>query len=233
MEGIISVENSELRKGSKSILYTFRRCPYAIRARWALFLCGKQVEFREVRLNNKPIELLRASPKGTVPVLIRENGQVIDESLEIMHWAIRTSDDNSNKKLLKGFNDKNIKLLIDQNDNSFKFHLDRYKYPNRYEGIEAEEHRKKAKEILKDWDKRIKYSVNLNLFNDSETIADWSIWPFVRQYRLIDSVRFDKDKELINLRRWLESYLNSKSYSKIMKKLSFWKSPYDGISTHA
>jgi glutathione S-transferase len=114
------------------ILYSFRRCPYAMRARLALLASGMKAgvdyEHREVVLRDKPAELLAASPKGTVPVLVLPNGEVIDQSLEIMLWALRKNDPYGWLE-----HEKEALDLIAQCDGGFKFHLDRYKYPNRYE----------------------------------------------------------------------------------------------------
>jgi glutathione S-transferase len=110
------------------ILYSFRRCPYAMRARLALLASGIQYEHREVVLRDKPAVMLAASPKGTVPVLVLPNGTVIDQSLDIMLWALRQNDSHGWLE-----NEEETLALIDQCDGDFKFHVDRYKYPNRYE----------------------------------------------------------------------------------------------------
>ena len=125
---------------TQDILFSFRRCPYAIRARWALLKHKKTVILREVSLKNKPIELSGASPKATVPVLITKGGQVIDESLGIMLWAEKNSNIKSQNHCKIETNREDIYSLIRENDNSFKYHLDRYKYPNRYENSNQEEH---------------------------------------------------------------------------------------------
>ncbi len=209
------------------ILYSFRRCPYAIRARWAILLCKKQVRLREVRLSKKPLELIKASKKATVPVLILEDGTVIDESLDIISWAI---DSSSNTNILLDESDKSncdIDQLIRENDNTFKYHLDRYKYPNRYENIIPEDHKKSLKEILGEWERRLKISSsNLSspwLIGSSETIADWCLWPFVRQYRMVNPTEFDKDNDLINIKSWLNYHLNHPLYPVLMMKNKFWE----------
>jgi glutathione S-transferase len=124
------------------ILYSFRRCPYAMRARLALLVSGIEYEHREVVLRDKPAALLAASPKGTVPVLVLQSGQVIDQSLDIMLWALRQNDPY---RWLE--HEEDVLKLIAQCDGDFKFHLDRYKYPNRYEGANAVDHRAKAAEF--------------------------------------------------------------------------------------
>ncbi len=124
------------------VLYSFRRCPYAMRARLALLASGIEYEHREVVLRDKPAELLAASPKGTVPVLVLPNGEVIDQSVDIMLWALRQNDpyhwlDNEEDAL----------TLMAQCDGEFKYHLDRYKYPNRFDNCNTVEHRSKAAEF--------------------------------------------------------------------------------------
>ena len=130
-----------------NILYSFRRCPYAIRARWAILNTKQLVELREVDLKNKPIELIQISKKATVPVLKTTLNKVIDESLDIMKWSIERSNMH---KLFGDNNDKSKEIfsLIETNDNQFKYHLDRFKYASRFNFEEAEIHRAAAMKIL-------------------------------------------------------------------------------------
>ncbi len=209
------------------ILYSFRRCPYAIRARWAILICGKRIILREVSLKNKPKELIKASPKATVPVLITSDGNIIDESLDIINWALAKVDLIKRKSLQGSTNKLDINKLIEENDNHFKFHLDRYKYPNRYKDIDQNEHRKKAEIILIGWEQRLASSYKNYgerwLSNGMETIADWCLWPFVRQFRAIESDSFDKNKNFINIKKWLHYYTNHKLYSLLMAKNKPWE----------
>ena len=140
---------------STPLLYSFRRCPYAMRARWALLVSGLLVNLREVALNNKPPELLQASQKGTVPVLITADGAVIDESIDIMHWALQQADPFDGLRSGKTGEQKTIQQLIEQNDGPFKYHLDRFKYACRFKGEDAEEHRNMARDILVEWNARL------------------------------------------------------------------------------
>ena len=204
-----------------NILYSFRRCPFAMRARWALIKTNHEILIREVNLKKKPVNLLKISPKGTVPVLKTSEGKVIEESIEIMIWAIKKTCNVRLNDDIYNISNKDIFTLINQNDSDLKYHLDRYKYPNRFEGSNTEEHRHKSEVILRKWDKRIKSS-NFGLISKRETIADWCIWPFVRQYRLINTSDFDNNKELVNLRTWLNFYLNHSLYSNLMKKYPNW-----------
>ena len=212
---------------TNEILYSFRRCPYAMRARWAILLCQKQVKLREIRLSNKPSELIKASKKATVPILVLEDGTVIDESLDIMSWAIKSS---SKRKTLLNENEEksqDIYELIKENDNVFKYHLDRYKYPNRFKNIVPEDHNHALKEILRRWEKKIEISSSEPSMHclvwARETIADWCIWPFVRQYRLVNPEGFDNDKDLLKMKLWLNYYLNHSLYPVLMKKNKFWE----------
>ncbi len=212
---------------TNEILYSFRRFQYAMRARWAILICQKQVKLREIRLSDKPSELIKASRKATVPVLVLNDGTVIDESLDIISWAIKSS---SRRKILIDGNkerSQNILDLIKENDNIFKYHLDRYKYPNRFKNIIPEDHNDALKEILRGWEDKIEVSSSDPSLHclawARETIADWCIWPFVRQYRLVNPAEFDNDKDLLKIKLWLSYYLNHSLYPILMKKNKFWE----------
>ena len=209
-----------------NILYSFRRCPYAIRARWALLNTNQVVELREVELKNKPIELIQISKKATVPVLKTSLNKVIDESLEIMIWSIKRSN------MHELFGDKNndiskeILSLIETNDNAFKYHLDRFKYASRFNIKESETHRSEAMEILLSLNKRLKVFSNegksLFLVDAKESLADWAIWPFVRQFRIADIIKFDQNREIQYLRCWLNYFFTHEKYPMVMKKNEPW-----------
>ncbi len=205
----------------QNILYSFRRCPYAIRARWALINTHQEVILREVNLKNKSLEFLSHSKKGTVPILITGK-KVIEESLDIMIWAI----EKSNKSYLLGVNNSNMKAtifeLINQNDTAFKYHLDRYKYSSRYCKSKKEEHKSMALKILYSLNNRIKYTSRF-LVDEHETLADWAIWPFVRQFRLADKLSFDNNNKLENLNQWLNYYLSHNNFDFIMRKYKVWE----------
>ena len=213
-----------------NILYSFRRCPYAIRARWALLNTVDSVILREVDLKQKPKELLDLSPKGTVPVLVTKEGRVIDESLEIIKWAIR---DYSIKDSLLGLcirKEREINSLISQIDYDFKYHLDRFKYASRYKIDEKALHQSAAINILISLDKKILHNKKNGrgfLVSDHETIADWAIWPFIRQYRIADREEFDQNKNLSNINEWLSHYLNHKKYKVLMTKFAPWQKEQD------
>ncbi len=210
-----------------NILYSFRRCPYAIRARWALLNTNQVVELREVDLKNKPKELIEISKKATVPVLHTNLNKIIDESLDIMIWSIKRSNmhellcDNNNKTSKEMFS------LIETNDKVFKYHLDRFKYASRFNLEESELHRVAAMKILLSLNNRLKEFSNkgkpLFLVEAKESLADWAIWPFVRQFRIADIKKFDQNDEIKFLRIWLNYYFTHKKYPLVMTKNEPWK----------
>ena len=217
-----------------NILYSFRRCPYAIRARWAILNTKQLVELREVDLKNKPTELIEISKKATVPVLKTNSNQVIDESIDIMIWSIKKANMHS----LLGRNaddDKSIEIfsLIEQNDNIFKYHLDRFKYASRFNYKDLEIHRNAGMEILLSLNNRLKYfskkGKSLFLVNGQETLADWAIWPFVRQFRIADMKKFDQNNEIEFLRSWLNYFFVHKRYKTVMKKNETWDQKNDPL----
>ena len=207
------------------ILYSFRRCPYAMRARMALFASNTPVELREVKLANKPPELAEASPKATVPVLVLEDGTVVDESIAVMRWALEKSDPDN---WLAGDNTD----LIALNDGPFKHHLDRYKYPTRYpdevnDNFDGDEtafrlhHREKGLAILEKLDARLAESAQL--CGDTISFADIALFPFIRQFANTDRAWFDA-LELPRLQAWLKGHLESELFASIMPKFVPWKS---------
>lgn len=202
------------------ILYSFRRCPYAMRARMALWVAGITVEMREVKLADKPPELHGVSPKATVPVLVLPGGSVIDESLAIMRWALGQNDP-------EGWLAGDDAELIARNDGPFKRHLDRYKYPTRYpEEAQGDEegllldHRTAGLVILRDLDARLGGSGQL--CGARRTLADVALFPFVRQFANTDRDWFDA-QGLPQLEQWLEDHLASKLFAAIMRKFAPWQ----------
>ena len=208
------------------ILYSFRRCPYAIRSRWALLMSSTRVILREVDLKNKPNLLLDISPKSTVPVLQLTDGSILDESIDIIFWAL--SHSNLYDKYISDISMTNY--LINQNDNQFKYYLDRYKYFTRYNENEYYENKLSAINILIYWNDLLSQDDKGHfwLINSQESVADWAIWPFVRQFRNVNQDEFKSNKNLTNLNNWLNQYVNHIKYSLLMKKFSVWK-PNDKI----
>ncbi|WP_313596892.1 glutathione S-transferase [Psychrobacter sanguinis] len=197
-------------------LYSFRRCPYAMRARLGLLFAEQQVELREVVLKNKPPQMLDISPKGTVPVLQLIDGTVIEQSREIMLWALEQNDsENLLDKTV--FNEANA--LIDQNDNEFKYWLDRYKYADRYLEMTQEEYRQQGEVFLQRLDALL--SKNSYLLGANIGVADIGIMPFVRQFAHVDRNVF-YDLPYPNLQRWLQVWLQHPLFLQVMTKFKPW-----------
>lgn len=195
------------------ILYSFRRCPYAMRARLALDVSSQAFEVVEVALRDKPADMLRASPKGTVPVLIDTDGTVIDESLDIMLWALRRNDPE--QWLAPELDDlATMRSLIRHFDEHFKGHLDRYKYPNRFVGADRELSRSEAVISLQLLESRLQSSSYL--FGSRVALADMAIAPFVRQFSAVDLPWF-ASLPLPNTARWLAVILDSPRFVRIMR----------------
>ena len=139
------------------ILYSFRRCPYAIRVRWALLICEIKVELREIDLKNKPLDFLNNSSTKTVPILIKNNNEIIEESLDIILWALSVSNKkNLINKYIPDNKKEKIFEIINENDNQFKYHLDRFKYSTRFNSIDKEFHFSEASKFIKRWDELLK-----------------------------------------------------------------------------
>jgi glutathione S-transferase len=199
---------------AEAILYSFRRCPYAMRARMALSISNARYEHREVVLRDKPPEMLEASPKGTVPVLVTEDGAVIEESLDIMRWALGRNDP-------EGWLARRDDPLQAANDGPFKHHLDRYKYATRYDDVDPEEHRAAALDILKRLEDRL--GEGAYLCGDARGFADIAIFPFIRQFANADRDWFDA-QELPRLQAWLAGLVGSELFAGVMLKHPQWRS---------
>ena len=202
------------------ILFSFRRCPYAMRARIAIRLCDLECEIREINLKLKNKEFLKISPKGTVPVLVLPDDKIIEESIDIVHWAIKTNDPY-NLKLDNPIKYNEDIKLIRIFDGEFKYHLDRYKYDTRFKDAKREEHKYKARDLLVNLNDRLEEKKWLN--GDNVSLSDISILPFIRQYRIADIKWFDEQLELPNINRWLDNFLNSKTLNNVMKKYKIWE----------
>ena len=191
-------------------LYSFRRCPYAMRARMALRYSGVPVDIIEVSLKAKPAAMLAISPKGTVPVL-DAGGQVIDESLEIMRWALAQNDPQD--WLLDG--DSRIAELIEANDQGFKVHLNRYKYAERYPEQPMEIYRAEGALFLQRLEELL--TDRNYLLADHPSLADIALLPFVRQFAHVDREWFAQTP-YVRLQTWLQRFLESELFTSIMKK---------------
>ena len=188
---------------ARPVLYSFRRCPYAMRARMPIVRTQFEVELREVVLRDRPDHMMEISPKGTVPVLLLGDGTVIEESLEIMqhvlNWTLTKEEQH----------------WISRNDDEFKLHLDRYKYPNRYEQVDEVEQRTLASAYLIDLDQRLSHKPSI-----SQPLSD-ALFPFVRQFANHDREWFDV-QPWANVREWLAENLDSEAFKRCMKKHKQW-----------
>ena len=209
---------------NKHILYSFRRCPYAIRARWALRESLIKVELREVDLKNKPVDLIKNSQNKTVPLLILKNGEIIEESLDIILWTLSNSKKSDLKKYFPNNLKEEILNIIRENDQEFKFHLDRFKYASRFDEKDKDYHFYEAQNIIKNWNFLLKDNPKRNfwLVGENETIADWCIWPFVRQFKIAcEHQKIDNhfDDSMI---RWLNYFETNNNYKDVMNKYEIW-----------
>lgn len=197
------------------VLYSFRRCPYAMRARLALYYAQSQVELREIVLKNKPQAMLQTSPKGTVPVLVLATGQVIEESLDVMLWALEESDP-------LGFlrNREQALAWVQRNDDEFKPWLDRYKYFDRYPEFCQTEYRQKAEVTLHALESILQQQPYLG--GTTPDLADLALWPFVRQFAGVDPQWFWAS-QYAALQDWLQTFLDSVAFKIIMPKFKAWQ----------
>lgn len=204
------------------IVYSFRRCPYAMRARLALATSGQTVELREVVLRAKPAEMIAVSPKATVPVLVEPDGTVIDESLDIMRWALDRNDPEGWWPADAAMQAE-IETLIATNDGPFKKALDRYKYPDRYEDemVDPTRQRAAAATILATFEDRL--ARGGWLVGERATLADYAILPFVRQFAHVDRAWFD-NQPWPNVISWLDRFLASERFAAIMARHKPWQS---------
>ena len=182
------------------ILYSFRRCPYAMRARLGLIISGQQVALREIVLRDKPAHMLEISPKGTVPVLQLPDGTVLEESLEIMLWALQQNDPEGWLSPEQGTL-KDMLLLIEEMDGDFKRSLDRYKYATRYEGVDPDQQYDRAIDELQKLEARLEATPYL--FGNTPSLADQALFPFVRQFANADKDRFSASAPK-RLQVWLQ-----------------------------
>ena len=212
---------------SAPILYSFRRCPYAIRARLALQVSGVPHQIREVSLKSKPLQMLAASPKGTVPVLVLPSGNAIDESLDIMRWALAQNDPRGwlNHPL------REMLALIEINDGNFKYALDRYKYPNRYlleSNGDAQAfavfQRNSAATVLAELETHFNQGWKIWLYGPQASLADMAVLPFVRQFAHTDSAWFAA-QPWPHLQAWLARFEASPLFLDVMVKHRPWQPP--------
>jgi glutathione S-transferase len=202
---------------NQTILYSFRRCPYAMRARLALAISGITVELREVVLRDKPNALLDASPKGTVPVLITANNKLVDESKDIMLWALSQNDPD--KWLSDDFDMDLSQTLIANNDGEFKKWLDRYKYADRFPDHTELFYRQQAEKTLQTLEQLL--SKNSYLLGGSISMADMALLPFIRQFAFVDKTWFDSSN-YPHVQHWLNQFITSSLFESVMHKYPQW-----------
>jgi len=207
------------------VLYSFRRCPYAMRARLALIAGEAHCELREVVLRDKPAEMLAASPKGTVPVLVMAaDGTVIEQSLDVMLWALRRNDPQRWLQPETGTLEDML-ALVATCDNDFKPQLDRYKYPGRFDDAEHAA-RERGAGFLRELEARL--SASPHLAGAHATLADAALMPFVRQFAMVDAAWFNA-QPWPRLRAWLSGWTASDLFARAMHKYAPWKPGEAGI----
>lgn len=198
------------------ILYSFRRCPYAMRARFALKMAGITCALREVDLKNKTESLLTISPKGTVPVLVLPSGRILDESLHIIEWALEKKDDAPLDESLEA----KAQTIIRLNDTQLVGIAHRYKYCDKYPDVDFAVTEKNLYEHLEKFDHLI--GDKQFFLGDTLTKADIAIFPFIRQIVQIAPEKFAQPS-LKNLMRWLDSFLKHPIFSQVMAKYPVWR----------
>lgn len=192
-------------------LYSYRRCPYAMRARMALVSAGIQCDVEEISFKNKPEKMLTISPKGTVPVLVIDENNFLEESLDIVYWALEQSDPEG----LLDCDGVAAEDLIAENDSDFKGALDRFKYPSRFSDEDCSGARDRAIVFLEKLNGRL--STSTHLMGDRISVADICIFPFVRQFSSVDRPWFDS-LDMQPLQEWLDGNVKSELFKKVFKK---------------
>ncbi len=198
-----------------------------MRARMAIYLSSFSCEIREVHLSQKPLEMIKLSPKGTVPVLLLPTGRVIDESMDLMKYVLSI---NNPMGIMTDYtqNKDEVDRMLYIFDNKFKYHLDRYKYSSRYEKVDPLEHRQKALKILEALTVSPIFDTNKNFITNPKLI-DISLLPFVRQYRIADPEWFDTEMRCTEIKNWLNDFLDSKLFNEIMIKYKRWEASSERV----
>ncbi len=204
---------------SLPVLYSFRRCPYAMRARLAIMAAGLQVVLREVVLKDKPQALIEISPKATVPVL-QTADSVIEESLDIALWALKQSDPAGFWQSLSDSEQLQVIALVDETDGSFKAALDRYKYADRYPEQSPLAYRQQGEQFLQKLEHFL--SSQSFLLGNQPTLADIAVMPFIRQFVMVDQNWFN-NANYPQLQRWLNAFLKSAIFKQVMQHYPQWQ----------
>ena len=203
--------------GNNHILYSFRRCPFAIRARLSIYFSNNKCQIREITLKNKPEEFLKISSKATVPVLLTEDGAIIEESLDIMKWFLLKNDPLD---IMRPYDYESPDELIGFFDRDFKFHLDRYKYSTRFDPQKKDEHRNAAVKILSKLENKMNDSAYI--YGDKISIYELSILPFIRQFMLADINWYEGEFDCKKIKLSLSRFIESNAFIVTMKKYNEW-----------
>lgn len=201
------------------ILYSLRRCPYAMRGRMGIALSKQQVLLREIITKDKPSELLASSAKGTVPVLVLPDGQIIEQSLDVMNWALQQNDPQD---LLRSSNptlNQQVHQLIKVNDDEFIGHLEKYRASVRYRNIDKEQRRQDCEGFISKLEALL--TDQAYFFGETPSLADFAVMPFVSQFVRVEKKWFVQS-EYQNVGRWLRTHLDSKLYTQVMKQYPLW-----------
>lgn len=201
------------------VLYSLRNCPYAMRARLAIYASGQQVHLRDLVLSNKPADMLSVSPKGTVPVLITTDHLVIDESLSIMQWAFSQTDPDDYLHKIMPNAQADMLSVIALFDNEFKGHLEQYRCAKRYHEPTLIDNRQLCEPYLTDLESRL--SQHLFLMSDKPSLLDVALLPFIRQFARVER-QWYLQSPYPKLRQWLNTYLQSRMFSKVMTQYPMW-----------
>ena len=218
------VNNEDKQVEILPTLYSLRNCPYAMRARMAIYKSKQTVVLRDLVLTNKPAEMLAASPKGTVPVVVLANGIVVEESLDVMLWALKETDPDD----LLHKDDEHILSamlnLISDFDHGFKGCLEQYKCAKRYREDNIDERRTACEKYLQAIELRL--SKQLFLMSDKESLADIAILPFIRQFARVER-QWYLQSPYPKVKQWLNRYLQSLMFTKVMAKHPLWMDTHE------
>jgi glutathione S-transferase len=211
------------------ILYSLQNCPYAMRARLAILLAQQRVQIRAITMKDKPSDMLQASPKGTVPVLIVDEDLVVDESLDIMLWAL---DRNDPENLLYKHDSTALPEMlkaIAENDTEFKPNLEKYKRAKRFHGDDLENCRLECEPFIQNLEQRL--SQHEFLMGETPSLLDYALLPFIRQFSRVNKAEFAHDR-YTNLRQWLRYHLQSRLFSRAMFKYPLWLDSLEHENSH-
>lgn len=205
------------------VLYSYRRCPYAMRARMGIYLANQKVEQREIVFWDKPEPMLKASAKGTVPVLILPDGKVLDESRDILYWALTQKGSELTNSYYPIESQTLIDELIDINDDEFKQWLDCYKYADRFPEHDQSYYRAKGEQFFRQLETLL--AKHNYLVSDDLSLADIALMPFVRQFANVDKTWFAQS-EYVGLQNWLAHLIEQPFFKAVMKNRPVWQSQH-------